>query len=67
MSKAIEYNVETGEEIVRDLTSEELAHYAKMESEQKAIEEAKKANEIAKAELLAKLGITTEEAALLLS
>ena len=60
-------NAETGEEIVRDATVEEIAQM-KIEEENTAIAKAQaeaKAN--AKAELLAKLGITAEEAKLLLS
>jgi hypothetical protein len=60
-------NVTTGEEIIRDATAEEIA-----QMEKDAVNAAaKKANELAqanaKAELLGKLGITAEEAVLLLS
>jgi len=62
-----EVNCETGEEIVRDATSAEIAQ---MEID-KANEAARKAEEeskaTAKAALLSKLGITAEEAVLLLS
>jgi hypothetical protein len=65
--KVKEVNAQTGEEIVRDATAQEIAVY---EAEQ-AFEAAKKteaeAKAIAKADLLAKLGITAEEAKLLLS
>ena len=60
-------NAETGEEIERALNSEELAQQAKDQAEAKAQQdaEAKAAND--KAALLAKLGITADEAKLLLS
>ena len=60
-------NCETGEEIIRDANSEEIAVY---EAEQ-ALEAKKQAEAetkaIAKFNLLKKLGITAEEAKLLLS
>jgi len=60
-------NCETGEEIVRDATAEEIAQIEidkKVGQEIKAQAEAKAK---AKADLLSKLGITAEEAKLLLS
>jgi hypothetical protein len=60
-------NCKTGEEIVRDATAEEIAQIeldAANEATRKAEAEAK---ETAKATLLNKLGITAEEARLLLS
>jgi len=64
-------NCETGEQTEVELTAEEIAQ---READAKAYEADKKAKEAeaaakaeAKAELLDKLGITTEEAALLLS
>jgi len=60
-------NCETGEEIVRDATAEEIAQMeldAANEAARKAEAEARAA---AKAELLAQLGITEEQAKLLLS
>ena len=60
-------NVETGEEIEREMNAQELAQFnkdAKEKAEQDAVKEAA-AN--AKAALLAKLGITADEAALLLA
>lgn len=60
-------NCITGEEIVRDATSEEIAQI-ETQAENDAVAQAQaKAKEIAKAALLNKLGITTEEARLLLS
>ena len=62
-----EYNCKTGEEIVRDATTAEIAQMAK----DKAEADARQAEAIAKATarqaLLTKLGITAEEAQLLLS
>ena len=60
-------NVETGEEIVRDATAEEIAQMeldAANYAAQKAEADAK---ETARAALLAQLGITAEQAKLLLS
>jgi len=60
-------NCETGEEIVRDATAEEIAQMeldAANEAARKAEAEARAA---AKAALLAQLGITEEQAKLLLS
>lgn len=65
--KIIEHNVETGEIIERDATKEELAQAAKDKAEQEAIEADKQAKAEAKAELLAKLGISEDEAKLLLA
>jgi hypothetical protein len=64
-------NVETGEESLIDLTADELADF---EAGVKAVQDAEaaakaqvKADAEAKAVLLAKLGITADEAKLLLS
>jgi hypothetical protein len=61
------HNQETDKVIDREMTNEEFAAF----QEQKAINDAKQAEEAAKAEakaeLLDRLGITAEEAALLLS
>jgi hypothetical protein len=60
-------NCETGEEIVRDANAEEIAQmeiYAAQEAARQAEAEAKAA---AKAALLEQLGITEEQAKLLLS
>lgn len=70
MTTAIEINCETGEVSERDLTAAELAQRgadAKAHADEKAKEEADKAaNAVKKAALLDKLGITADEAALLL-
>jgi len=65
--KIVETNCQTGEVIVRDMTKDELASnkaIMKAAADERAEAEAK-AN--AKADLLAKLGISAEEAKLLLS
>jgi hypothetical protein len=67
MTKVIEHNIETGEIIERDMTADELAQ---LEIDQTDVEtartlEASKA--IEKAALLERLGITADEAVLLLS
>jgi hypothetical protein len=65
-AKAHIYNAATGETIERDLTVEELAQAAIDESASKAASEAQDAKVIAREELLERLGITSEEAQLLL-
>ncbi len=65
--KILEHNVETGEVIERDGTKEEVAQFNadKAAFEAKVAAEATKAT--AKAALLERLGITEEEALLLLA
>jgi len=67
LPKVREHNLETGEVIDREMTSEELQKWQadKAALEAKAAEEISKAAE--KAALLTKLGITEDEAKLLLS
>jgi hypothetical protein len=60
-------NVSTGEEIIRDANAKELAQIEIDEANEKARLAAIKEQETARASLLSKLGITAEEAALLLS
>ena len=60
-------NCETGEIIERELTEEELAQQAKDEIAVKKAEALEKAKAEAKAALFERLGITEEEARLLLS
>ena len=60
-------NAQTGEEVTREMNAAEFAQYKADESALE-IQQAEKANKaIAKAALLDKLGITAEEAQLLLS
>lgn len=61
------HNVETDEIIDREMNVEELEQHNKDLAELDKIEKAVKSASTAKADLLTKLGITTEEAALLLS
>ena len=60
-------NASTGEEIVKDANAKELAQIEIDDANEKARLAANKKQETAKAALLSKLGITAEEAALLLS
>jgi hypothetical protein len=67
----LEHNVETGEIKQLDYTPEEIAQIESKQAEQVTIDAAAEAEATAKAQakaaLLAKLGITQEEAQLLLS
>jgi len=60
------HNMETNEIIEREMNDAELAQYEASQAEFAAREQAKAEQAIAKAALLAKLGITAEEAQLLL-
>ena len=64
----VDYNIQTGEETIteREETSAELKAREKREAEYAAIEAEVKSKATAKAALLNKLGITAEEAQLLL-
>ncbi len=62
-----EVNADTGKETVRDMNAAELAQLAQDVAEREAIEAAEAKAAIDKAALLAKLGITADEAKLLLS
>jgi hypothetical protein len=62
-----EINCESGEEIIRDANEQELVQMAIDAANVKTRETETKAKASAKAALLAKLGITAEEAQLLLS
>jgi len=59
-------NAETGEETMRNMNEAELTQLAKDVAEREAIEAAEAKAEADKAALLAKLGITADEAKLLL-
>lgn len=65
--KITEHNVETGEIIERDATAEELAQYELDAQEREALLAEVQAKATAKAALLERLGITADEAKLLLS
>ena len=60
------HDVSTGEIIERELTAEEIEDRAILAAEVAAEEEAKEQKAMAKAELLERLGITEDEAKLLL-
>ena len=62
-----EHNVPTGDLIEREATAEEIANIKNMQAKRKAIEDAEAQAQTDKAALLAKLGITADEAKLLLS
>jgi DNA-binding protein H-NS len=64
-----EFNITTGEETIteREETAAELKGRKEAEAEAIAAQAEAESKAIAKAELLAKLGITADEAALLLS
>ena len=61
------HNVETGEIIEREMNAEELAQWEADQAKAKTEAEAKAEAAAAKVALLEKLGITEEEAKLLLS
>ena len=61
------HNVETGEIITREMNAEELAQDAADKAAYKAFKETEEKAASDKAALLAKLGITADEAKLLLS
>lgn len=63
----IEHNVETGEIIEREMNAQELAQYEIEQAQVQAEVKAEAAKAAEKAALLAKLGITEDEAKLLLS
>ena len=62
-----EINCTTGEEIVRDANAEEIAQIALDKAKAATRKAEAEAKETAKAALLSRLGITAEEAVLLLS
>jgi hypothetical protein len=61
-----EHNVETGEIIEREATADEIANIKNMLAKRKTINDAEAKAAADKEALLTKLGITTEEAQLLL-
>ena len=61
------HNVETDEIIDREMTDSEYDQYLKEVESHKILQEEIKQKETAKADLLARLGITAEEATTLLS
>lgn len=67
MTKLIEQNIETGEIIERDMTADELAQFEADQAKSQAAIDAAEVKKAAKNALLEKLGLTQEEAKLLLS
>jgi hypothetical protein len=65
--KKIEHNVTTGEIVNREMTTEELAQYNLDKADLQARQAEKQSSALAKSALLERLGITADEAALLLS
>jgi hypothetical protein len=61
------HDLQTGEIVDREMTAKEAAEHAKQEAEFLAAEQARADKVEAKAALLERLGITADEAALLLS
>jgi hypothetical protein len=61
------HNAETGEEIEREMNAKEFAQYELDQADYAAAKAEQAAQAIAKAPLLERLGITAEEAALLLA
>ena len=61
------YNIETGEEIEREMNAEELAQWQTDQAAQTTAQAEAATKATAKAALLAQLGITEEQAKLLLS
>jgi DNA-binding transcriptional regulator YhcF (GntR family) len=62
----LEVNVETGEEVLREMNAAEIVQLEKDKAQKLANEQAQTAKSAEKAALLAKLGITEDEAKLLL-
>lgn len=60
------HNAETGESITRDMTEQETKNYENLCAAEKAKDEETAANAIARTALLERLGITEDEAKLLL-
>ena len=64
--KITDYDAITGESIERDMDADELAHVAKIKLDYENAQIKMQQDAAAKVALLAKLGITADEAALLL-
>jgi hypothetical protein len=65
--KKYEFDGLTGEGVLRDMTTEEVADHNSYVAKVEAYKEAQEKTQADKAALLAKLGITADEAKLLLS
>ena len=66
MTKIYVSNAATGEEVLRDMTAEEEANYLSIKNDADALKAKEEKAALDKEALLAKLGITADEAALLL-
>jgi len=66
MTKIFSSNAATGEQVLRDMTAEEEANYVNIKSDADALKAKEEKANSDKAALLVKLGITADEAALLL-
>lgn len=66
MTKIYSTDASTGEEVLRDMTEGEEADYKKILADAAAIKKAEAKDALDKAALLEKLGITAEEAKLLI-
>jgi hypothetical protein len=60
------HDIATGETVTRDMTADELNAYQKMQAEVEATKQAQTVKQAAREALLTKLGITEQEAQLLL-
>lgn len=67
MGKVIDYNCETKQETIREMTQEELELQNRLEADLATLEAEKAAKEAERSAVLAKLGLTIEEAKILLS
>jgi hypothetical protein len=67
MNTIVIHNVETGEIVEREMNAEELAQHKKDKATFESSQTAEQEKEIARQALLDKLGITADEAKLLLS
>jgi len=66
-NQTVQHNVETGEIITREATADEIANVKNLQAKRKVIQDAESKAAADKLVLLAKLGITADEAKLLLS
>ena len=67
MADVMELDAQTGDVVVRDMTAGEVAQRTKDLAEQVVLAEAKATRTVAREALLIRLGITDEEARMLLS
>lgn len=65
MGKVIDYNCETKQETIREMTKKELELQSKIEADLAIADAAKAAKELARQAVLDKLGLTADEVAVL--